>query len=408
MIVMRYGKEVNGGAELLCRMVAEKMQKHWDIEVLTTCAVDYVTWKNEYPAGDVVINGVNVKRFPVDGERPGSAFNRTYDMLAERRIWKNPHFPKIVRRLTRFLFNRPLFRRLLELRWMRQQGPNSSALTRHLRQHQAEYDACIFYTYSYGTTFNNLPIVRDKAFVLPATHDEPCLYFGIFDQIFRDCRGLIYSTPEEKTLLERRFPAVAAKRTCIAGIGVELRPPGDPEAFRTKFNITGKYIVYVGRIEPLKGCLNLFEFFLKYVADVKSPLQLVMMGKASMEIPAHPQIKSLGFVSEDDKFNGMSGAECLVMPSTYESLSIALLEAWMSDIPVLVTGGSPVLKAQTERARGGLWFISYDEFKTALTTLVTDRTQAKTMAAFGRRYTEKTYTWSKIEQDYLDLISNKQ
>ncbi len=48
-VVQRYGLEISGGAELHCRWVAEHMNKHWEVEVLTTKALDYITWKNHFP-----------------------------------------------------------------------------------------------------------------------------------------------------------------------------------------------------------------------------------------------------------------------------------------------------------------------------------------------------------------------
>ena len=51
-VVQRYGLEINGGAELHCRWVAEHMARHWDVEVLTTRAHDYITWADHYPDGE--------------------------------------------------------------------------------------------------------------------------------------------------------------------------------------------------------------------------------------------------------------------------------------------------------------------------------------------------------------------
>ena len=74
-IVQRCGREVNGVAESLCLMVAQRMAAHWRTEVLTTCALDYVNWTNHYPQGKEIIDGALVRRFPVEESRDVQKFN---------------------------------------------------------------------------------------------------------------------------------------------------------------------------------------------------------------------------------------------------------------------------------------------------------------------------------------------
>ena len=69
VVVQRYGVEVSGGAELHARYIAEHLSRHADVRVLTTCARDYITWKNEFPAGETLVNAIPVERFPVARER---------------------------------------------------------------------------------------------------------------------------------------------------------------------------------------------------------------------------------------------------------------------------------------------------------------------------------------------------
>ena len=45
VVVQRYGADINGGAELHARYIAERLARHAEVEVLTTCARDYVTWR---------------------------------------------------------------------------------------------------------------------------------------------------------------------------------------------------------------------------------------------------------------------------------------------------------------------------------------------------------------------------
>ncbi len=76
LVNQRYGLEVNGGSELHCRQLAERLKEIYDVEVITTCALDYTTWENHYPEGESEINGVKVRRFKVSRERNLKKFDR--------------------------------------------------------------------------------------------------------------------------------------------------------------------------------------------------------------------------------------------------------------------------------------------------------------------------------------------
>ena len=74
VVVQRYGAEIAGGSEYLCRLIAEQLARRHEVDVLTTCARDDSTWKNRYPEGDDRIRGVTVRRSPtrVRGTPPRS------------------------------------------------------------------------------------------------------------------------------------------------------------------------------------------------------------------------------------------------------------------------------------------------------------------------------------------------
>lgn len=381
LIVQRYGAEIAGGSEQLCRMVAERLAKHCSCDVITTCARDYVTWHNEFPAGTTMINGVRVHRFPVDERRDNDHFNA----------------------LSVEVFANPEDRRLQE-KWMKAQGPYSTPMLTFLNTHSHNYDAFIFFTYLYCTTYFGLPLVHDRSILVPTAHDEPPVYLSMFDELFRLPQRLLFLTPEEQDFVYRRF-CLPPDSGELASIGLEndrnSQASDIPEQIRSWLG-PAPYLLYVGRIDESKGCKTLIEWFQKYAsAHPNSGLRLVLAGKAVMNIPPHDRILAPGYVSESAKHALVEHAVCTVAPSPYESLCISALESWIKGTPVIANGHCEVLAGQCRRSNGGLWYRNYEEFAECVSLISANETLRRRLGSQGRDYVTKVYDWKRIEKIYI-------
>jgi glycosyltransferase involved in cell wall biosynthesis len=380
VVVQRYGQAINGGAELHARYVAEHLARHVEVEVLTTCAVDYVTWRNELPAASEEINGVRVRRFRVARERSPIAFGRASARVFDRRHSVND-----------------------ELRWLQAEGPTSPALIKHVARHARDFDFFVFFSYRYYQAFHGARAAASKAILVPTAERDSAMGLSIFRSIFRGVRALMYNSPEERAMIQAiadngQVPSV------VVGIGSEV--PANPEAarFRQKFNIRGPFAVYVGRIDENKGCKELFQFFQAYIREPAGRLSLVLIGKSLLPIPEHPRIRHLGFLDDGDKFDGMAAADVLIMPSYFESLSMVALEAWALGRPVLVNAKCDVLKGQAIRSGAGLYYDNAAEFVETLRALEQNRWLSAGLGRNGRQFFRDHYDWPVIERKYLDML----
>jgi glycosyltransferase involved in cell wall biosynthesis len=381
VVVQRYGETVSGGAELHARYVAEHLAKHAEVEVLTTCAIDYVTWRNELPAGEEIINGVRVRRFRVDRERERLDFGRRSD-----HVFTQPHSIAD------------------ELAWLDAEGPTSTALVKFVSREASRYAFCFFFSYRYYHAFHGARAAAARAVLVPTAERDSAIGLQIFPPLFRGVRALMYNSPEERAMIE----AVAGNQqvpSVVVGIGSEVPPNPQPGRFRQKFNIRGPFAVYVGRIDENKGCPELFEAFQEYCRSGSTRLSLVLIGHSMLPIPEDPRIRHLGFLGDQDKFDAIAAAELLIMPSYFESLSMVALEAWALGRPVLANGKCDVLKGQSIRSNAGLYYDSRAEFLESLRALERNRWLSVTLGRNGRQFYRDQYDWPVIERKYLDMMA---
>ena len=257
-------------------------------------------------------------------------------------------------------------------------------------------------TYLYATSYFGLPLVEDKAYLVPAAHDEWPIYLPIWDKWFSRPKKLIFSTKEEQDFVQQRFTDVEFESEII-GIGIDLPSDVIEKRFRDQFSIDGKYILYIGRIDESKGCKELFSFFQKFKKEYNCSLKLVLIGNEVMPVPSDKDIIGLGYVDEQTKFDAISGCELLVNPSPYESLSIVLLEAWSLNKPVLVSKKSEVMVGQCKRSLAGFWYDTYEEFVRYILDILEEKIS---IAGRGRKYIEENYSWETIINKYSSFLTS--
>jgi glycosyltransferase involved in cell wall biosynthesis len=384
VVVQRYGADINGGAELHARYIAERLSRHAQVEVLTTCARDYITWRNELPEGVERVHDIPVRRFPVRRERQPLEFGRR-----SRAVFEQVHSIAD------------------ELAWLESEGPASPALIDYIGRSAPDFDYVLFFSYRYYHAFHGARRVARKAILVPTAERDPTVGLSIFGPVFRGVRAIMYNSPEERAMIHAAsnnsdVPGV------VVGIGSDVPSRTDPDHFRRAFKQRRPFAIYIGRIDENKGCGELFDFFQRYARTVPRGLDLLLIGNPVMQVPDHHRIRHLGFVSDRDKFDALAAADLLIMPSFFESLSMVALEAWALGRPVLANGRCDVLKGQCIRSRAGLYYESYEEFAEALYALESNGPLHARLGQNGREYFSRHYTWPVIERKYLDMLKRLQ
>lgn len=373
-VVQRYGAEVTGGAEAHCRAIAERLAERHDVTVLTSCAREYLTWRNAYPPGESRMGPVRIRRFPVSHPRRLHRFaDLSHEVFGRRSTAER------------------------QRAWFEENGPTVPELLEHLQAEGESYDLVLFWSYRYYPSFFGVPFVRERAVLVPTAEEDPLVRLDVLGDFFTLPAGYVFLTPEEQELVAGRARGPLPP-SCVIGSGLTPAELPRPELRKEleDLGVTFPYALYLGRVEKNKGCETLFRHYREYVERGRPALPLVLAGPEFMEVPSHPQIRPLGFVPPHLRETLLGSARALIMPSPYESLSLVLLEAWNHGVPALVNGGCKVLKGQTLRANGGLYYHHANEFIEALTLLATDEALALQLGAQGRVHVDTHYRWTRV------------
>ena len=404
-IVQRYGTEILGGSEYHCRLVAERVAEKHHVDVLTTCARDYISWKNEYPEGSDRLRGVTVRRFANARTRDIEAFNKYSDWIFNNSHGRND-----------------------EMEWLKQQGPWSPGLVDYLERHHQNYDVLVFFTYLYAPTVMGIHVAPSKSLLVPTAHDEPAIRLGIYRDVFSSAAGLVWNTDVERRFVSSMFHLRAMVED-VVGCGVDLpdiealdgaaapadAPPdgreplaphleGPANAFKRRHRIHGPFALYGGRIDPGKGCEELLEYFQAFIKD-GGDATLMLMGVKLMPLPEDPRVRFAGILPEEERLHALEAATVVIVPSPYESLSLLALESFAVGTPVLANARADVLVDHCRRSNAGLFYADRWEFGEALKLLLRDANLRATLGKNGRAYIHRNYRWSIVLSKYERLFT---
>ena len=196
-------------------------------------------------------------------------------------------------------------------------------------------------------TFHTLGAIKQA---IGIGEDEPELRIVTERDTVRNCHHIIATTAREKEELTVRYGASPENISIIpCGVNLELFQPLDKEMARQKLGLADrKIILYVGRIEPLKGVQQLLKA-MPYLQNIQG-LRLVIIGGDEYSQQEIGKLKNLcGDLQIQDKvtFRGLikheqmpyfySAADACIIPSYYESFSMVALESLACGTPVVAT-----------------------------------------------------------------------
>lgn len=190
---------------------------------------------------------------------------------------------------------------------------------------------------------------------------------------------------------------------------------GDIENCKKRFNISGRYILYLGTIEPRKNILGLIEAY-KQLSGSKPdcPYLVIAGGKGWLydeifakvrEYGLEERILFTGYVDDNDAPLLMCGAELFCFPSFYEGFGMPPLEAMSCGTPTVVSDrsslpevvGNAALTADPD---------SPEKLAEAMEKILSDDGLRSSLREKGISQAKK-FTWENSAKKFIKLIGEK-
>jgi glycosyltransferase involved in cell wall biosynthesis len=379
-VTTRYGAEIVGGAEAVVRDAALGLVgRGWDVQVLATCAVNPYTWANELPEGLSEDNGLLVRRFANIVSTSASE---------EHRVHGNIYYGQSTTLDEQVTWLNALFR--------------APGMFDALVRERDDFDAFVFAPYLFWNTTVCMPIVADRAVVMPCLHDESYAHLDVMRHVLSLPASVWFLSGPEHDLAHSLGPVTP--RHTVIGSGMDVPKDYAPDEFREEYGIDEPFILYLGRREADKGWPWLLDVF----ASTKNRVKLVSAGSGHPDVPPRlrGRVIDIGYLTTEQRNSALAAALAYVQPSLKESYSRTTMESWLAGRPVLVRRGSEVVEWHFSRCEGGLVFGNSVELGKHLARFLNNPEAAKEMGERGRTYVMEHYQWPQVlERMERDIMS---
>lgn len=214
-----------------------------------------------------------------------------------------------------------------------------------------------------------------------------------------------YNIPEEKIGIY--YPAVDSKFFF-------KRTAREISNVKKKYAIRGKYILFVGNIEPRKNLKNLLLAYEKLDSKLRKEYSLLLVGAKGWQdeeifnIIAH--LKDAGnkiqypegYVEDADLPAIYSGASLFVYPSIYEGFGIPPVEAMACGVPTITSDNSSLPEAVGDGAIK-IDALSVGGISRAIDELLSKKALREKLTAAGYQQADK-FSWERAAQLLIEDI----
>jgi glycosyltransferase involved in cell wall biosynthesis len=376
-----FGEKIPGGAEAACRDIAKLLAAAGsDVEILTTCVRDFRSdWnQNHHPRGTTVECGLRVRRFPVR-TRDVATFDRVNAKLMSHAPVSEAEEQVFVTEMV-----------------------NSPELYQFIWEHRNAY-VYLFIPYMFGTTYHGARVCPERSVLIPCLHDESYAHMRVFKAMFRSVRGALFLS-EEEAAVARSLYGMEPDRMRVVGTPVDGTWTGDAARATAKYALKN-FLLYAGRTDQGKNADMLADYFRRYSSESRADLELIFIGSQDAAAFTDYRIRSLGFVSSEDKHDLYAAALALCVPSVMESFSIVMMESWLASRPVIANAKCAVTTGFCRRSNGGLFFESYEEFREIVDTLCAQPALANSLGAQGNKYVRANFLPPIVASRYAAALA---